>query len=70
MDEMLLHLHLQSVSLHTCSDLGLNSLCLHRVDVFKFLNKEEKSSLGGLSQEARAALDVAIVEVQFCRLQG
>ena len=36
MNDMILHLHLQFVGLHTCSDLWLNILCVHRADFFRF----------------------------------
>ena len=37
-------------SLHTCRNLWLNPLCLHRADFFRFhiCDREEMSSLGGL----------------------
>ena len=51
MNEVLLHFHLQLVSLYTSSDLWLNSLCFQLVDVSRdfahVFDKEEKSSLGG-----------------------
>ena len=38
----LLHLHLQLVSLHACSDLRLTALCLHRADFFKFRTRAQQ----------------------------
>ena len=42
MNKMLLHLHLQLVSLHTRSDLWLNPLCSHRADFFRFLKRAQQ----------------------------
>ena len=51
MNEVLLHFHLQLVSLYTSSDLWPNSLCFQLADFLFYthvFNKEEKSSPGGL----------------------
>ena len=61
MDEVLLHLHLQLVSLHKCSDLWLSFLCLQRADFFKFHTCAQQrraviNHLMGFSQEGRAVL--------------
>ena len=74
MNEVLLHLHLQLVSLYTSSDLWLNSLCSHRADFFRDSHMcsttKRSRRLADFPQEVQAALDSALVGVPLCHLQG
>ena len=75
LDEMLLHLHLQLVSLHTSFDLWLNSPCSHRADFFKdshmYSTKKRIRRLAEFLREALAALGfLHSSKFHSVRLQG
>ena len=73
MNEVLLHFHLQFVTLYASSDLWLNSLCFQFTDFSWFctrVQRRRKVVTADFLQEVRDALDPAHVGVLPCHLQG